>query len=77
MKKQNISVKKLITYFGNQEKTAERMKVAQPTVSGWLTGKHGIDEFNALKAEKLTQGEIKAVDLCPKLAELDSQNINQ
>lgn len=70
MQKQDSQIKRLIDFFGGQTETAKAMGVKQPAVSGWLNGSSKISEFNAMKAEKLTNGEIKAVDLCPKLADL-------
>lgn len=60
-------IEKLIKHFGNQQKTAEALGVKQGTVSGWATGRHGVSEVHALVAERLTDGAIKAVDLCPRL----------
>tara|TARA_R110001599_G_scaffold275738_1_gene476992 strand:+ start:3785 stop:3994 length:210 start_codon:yes stop_codon:yes gene_type:complete len=60
-------IQKLIKHFGSQRKTAEALGVKQGTVSGWATGRHGVSEVHALVAEKLTDGNIKAVDLCPRL----------
>lgn len=59
----------LISHFGGQKKTADALGVAQPTVSGWLTGAHGISPIVAMRAERKTEGKFKAVDLCPKLKE--------
>ncbi|WP_440590608.1 transcriptional regulator [Rheinheimera fenheensis] len=62
--------KDLIAYFGGQSIAAEQLGVKQPTVSGWLNGKHGMSPKTALKAERLTDGKFKAADLCPDLAEV-------
>ncbi|WP_423186800.1 transcriptional regulator [Alishewanella sp. d11] len=62
--------KNLIDYFGDQSVAAEKLGVKQPTVSGWLNGKHGMSAKTALKAERLTGGKFKASDLCPELAEV-------
>lgn len=67
----NLMIERLIKHFGTQEKLAEAIKVRQGTVTGWLNNKHGISYFNARKIEKITNGEIKAIDLCPKFAELE------
>ena len=66
---QRQTVKRLIEYFGTQVKFGQALGVKQGTVNGWLHGKHGISELNALKIEKLTHGKFKAYELCPKLAE--------
>ena len=67
---------RLIRFFGTQDKTASALGVKQSTVNGWLKGKlnkggHGISSLNAQKAEKLTNGEVRAIDLCPELEELE------
>lgn len=73
MKSQSQTVKNLINYFGGtQEKLALAIQVKQGTITAWLNNKHGISEKNALKIEKLTNGEFKAVDLCPRLAEIEN-----
>lgn len=64
------TIKKLIDHFGDQSIAAEKLGVKQPTVSGWLNGKHGMSAKTALKAERLTDGEFKASELCPELAEV-------
>lgn len=69
--KQVEAVDRLITYFGGQVKLGSALNVGQGTISGWRNGKHGISPFNAQKAERLTKGAVKAVDLCPALAELE------
>ncbi|OOR83900.1 transcriptional regulator [Moraxella canis] len=70
MKKSAI-IEKLISEFGSQTKLAKAIGVEQGTVTGWLYQKHGVKELNALKIEKITNGKFRAVDLCPRLAELD------
>lgn len=62
---------RLVKYFGTQKKAGAALNVEQGTISGWLRGTHGINSLNAQKAEKLTNGEIKAYELCPKLLELE------
>ena len=59
--------KELVSHFGTQDKTAERLGVDQGTVSGWVRGKHGMSAVTALRAEAETNGTFKAVDLCPDL----------
>lgn len=71
--KENINVyKKLVLYFGNQAKTAKALECKQPSVWAWVHGKTKMSATIALKAEKLTNGEIKATDLCPKLVEFEN-----
>lgn len=62
--------KSLVNYCGTQIKTAQLLKVDQATVSGWVRGKHGMSPVVALRAEKITNGQFKASELCPALAEM-------
>ncbi|MFC0708678.1 Cro/CI family transcriptional regulator [Azorhizophilus paspali] len=62
----------LIAHFGTQQKTADALRVDQGTVSGWVRGRHGMSPVTALKAEAVTQGKFKAVDLCPNLLKVAS-----
>lgn len=61
----------LIAEYGSQEKLARAIGVKQGTITGWIHGKHGINELNALRIEKMTNGKVKAIDLCPRLAEIE------
>lgn len=65
------TIAKVIDFFGSQAKLAKAIGVEQGTVTGWLNRKHGINAINALKIEKATNGKFKAVDLCPKLREIE------
>lgn len=58
---------KLVSHFGNQVKAAEALGVKQGTVSGWVSGKHGMSAVTAIRAERVTQGAFKAEELCPDL----------
>ncbi|WP_444883508.1 transcriptional regulator [Microbulbifer sp. PSTR4-B] len=64
------AVKDLVTFFKSQAKAAKALGVEQPTVSNWLRGKTRVPAVAALRAEQLTGGAIRAVALCPELAEL-------
>ena len=66
------SYSQLVAHFGGQQKTADALGCTQPSVSAWLQGKANMSAPLALKAERITNGEIKAVDLCPALAELET-----
>lgn len=70
----NSIIADVIAEFGGQVKLAKEVGVEQGTVTGWLNNKHGMRETNALKIEKLTNGKFRAVDLCPRLAEVITQN---
>ena len=61
----NAIYKGLVDYFGTQEATAEKLKVDQSTVSGWVRGKHGMSPVIAKRAEALTEGAFKKENLCP------------
>lgn len=60
----------LVSYFGSQTETATQLGVKQPSVNAWLTGKTKMSSICAEKAEIVTGGKFKAVDLCPRLAEI-------
>lgn len=66
------SYSRLVARFGGQQKTAKALGCTQPSVSAWVQGKANMSAALALKAERLTAGEFKAVDLCPALAELET-----
>lgn len=68
----NNEVRKLIDYFGSQVATATALNRTQTLISKLLNNKAKVSPLLALKAEKITGGEIKAIDLCPKLKELEN-----
>ena len=55
----------LVAFIGTQEVTAEKLKVDQSTVSGWVRGKHGMSPVVAKRAEAVTGGAFKKESLCP------------
>lgn len=57
----------LVSFFGDQIKTAKALNVKQPSVNAWLSGKAGMSEKVAMRAEIATGGKFKAVDLCPSM----------
>ena len=61
---------KLVDFFGTQSATADALGIRQPSVNAWLSGKAKMSAKLALKAEKITDGKFKAVDLCPDLKDL-------
>jgi len=63
-------IKKLVDLLGGQARAAQALNVKQPTVSGWLSGKHGMSAIVAMKAERVTGGAIQAAELCPELNDL-------
>lgn len=65
------SYTQLVARFGGQQKTAEALGCTQPSVWAWLQGKAHMSAVLALKAERLTNGDISASKLCPGLASLD------
>lgn len=64
----NLKFKKLVEHFGSQSATAAALDVKQGSVSGWVRGIHGCSAEVALRAERLTNGEIRAVELRPSLS---------
>ncbi len=58
---------RLVDHFGGQVKTAKSLGVKQGTVSGWVSGRHGMSAVTALRAQAETDGLFSAVDLCPAL----------
>ena len=58
---------KLVEHFGSQNATASALGVKQGTVSGWVRGVHGMAAEVAMRAEIVTNGEIKARDLRPSI----------
>lgn len=59
---------RLVDHFGGQVKTAAILGVKQGSVSGWVSGRHGMGAVTALRAEAQTSGKFLAVDLCPALS---------
>lgn len=62
----------IATLFKTQQEMANAFGCSQPLVYKWLSGKQVMTAHFAIKAEKITGGEIKAIDLCPKLKELEN-----
>lgn len=61
----------LATLFKTQQDMADNFGCSQPLVHKWLSGKQKMTAHFAMKAERLTNGKFKAIDLCPKLKELE------
>lgn len=60
----------LVEHFGGQVAAAKALNVSQSNISGCTSGRWSMSAKVAIKAEKATNGEFKAVDLCPALKEL-------
>lgn len=60
----------LVKTLGGQVATAKKLKVSQSTISAYTTGRWNMSELVAIRAEKETSGQFKAVDLCPSLKQL-------
>jgi DNA-binding transcriptional regulator YdaS (Cro superfamily) len=58
---------RLVKHFGTQDKAAVALGVKQGTVSGWIRGEHGMSAITAIRAEQVTCGAFRAVELCPAL----------
>lgn len=56
-------IERLVSFFGDQVKTAKALGVSQPAVSYWLKGTYVMSAETAFKAETLTKGEITAREL--------------
>lgn len=67
----NKKVDSLIAFFGTQGKTAKAVGCSQTTVFKWLHEQMQVSPLYAQKIEIITGGEFKAVDLCPRLAEVE------
>lgn len=76
-KERKKAFSKLIKHFKTQQATAEALGVKQGSVSGWVRGLHGCSAVIAIRAEKRTNGKIKAEDLCPELRESPAVNPDQ
>jgi DNA-binding transcriptional regulator YdaS (Cro superfamily) len=61
----NKIFKKLIAFFGNQEKAAKELSITQATVSRWQ--KNNIPIKWAIECEKLTKGAITRQELRPDI----------
>ncbi len=65
MKSKNQIIQRVIAHFGSQDKLGKALDISQSAISQWLNNRCGIEPYNALKIEILTNGEFKALDLCP------------
>lgn len=60
--------------LGGQVAAANELGISQPTMSGYINGRWYMSEKVARRAERITKGKYKAIDLCPALKdELDKQ----
>lgn len=69
--KDNQIIDDVIKFFGSQTKLATSLGLKQPAVSNWRNNRNGIGQINAQKIEIITNGKFKAIDLCPRLAEIE------
>ena len=60
----------LVSFLGGQVATAKALQVSQSNVSGYITGRWNMSETVAARAEKVTNGKFKAIELCPSLKKL-------
>ncbi|MDN5680117.1 MAG: helix-turn-helix domain-containing protein [Ewingella sp.] len=65
----NEAIKKAVSITGSQQKLASLCGVKQPTVWRWLHG-GGIDARYVMRIVKATEGEVKADEIRPDLADL-------
>ena len=59
--------KELSSCLGGQVNAAESLGVSQSNISGYINGKWQMSERVARRAERITNGKYKAIDLCPSL----------
>ncbi|MFB6349451.1 Cro/CI family transcriptional regulator [Moraxella sp. ZJ142] len=65
-----MDYQELVNHFGSQVETARQLGITQPSVHAWLSGKARMGAVIATKAEIITNGKFKAVDLCPELRKI-------
>ena len=59
----------LVKDLGGPTKAAKRLGVSQAAASCWVKGDYGMSPIVAMRAERVTKGKFKAVDLNEKLRE--------
>ncbi len=57
-------------HFGGQVKTAQALSVSQSSVADWCRGETHMRPITAAKAQKQSEGQFLATDLCPELKEV-------
>lgn len=57
-----MDLQKLFDWFGGKKRTAEALGVDAAAVSQWIKWGY-VPPANALKIERITHGEFKAIDL--------------
>lgn len=72
MQKANLTelYKGVSKHFGGQHKTAEALGISQSSVADWCRGKTKMSSITAAKAQKKSEGQFLAKDLCPELKEI-------
>jgi DNA-binding transcriptional regulator YdaS (Cro superfamily) len=68
-RKENIAMRKTISFFGGTVCLAKKLNADNADVSKWLYGRRLIPLKHAIKIEQLTKGEIKVKDLRPDVYE--------
>lgn len=63
--------KALSELFETQQAMADALGCSQPLVWKLINGKVYMSAHIAIRAEYVTNGKFKAVDLCPRLAEIE------
>lgn len=53
--------------LGGQAIAASALGISQPTFSGYVNSRWAMSERVARRAERVTAGKFKAVELCPAL----------
>lgn len=76
-KKENIAIRKAISFFGGTVKLSEQLNVHHADVSKWLYEKRSIPIKYAVEIEQLTKGKIKAKELRPDIKWLSSLKLKE
>jgi len=64
------AIKNAIETFDSPSKLAKAIKVSYSAVVNWQNGKSAPSFENCLKIQKATNGQVKAVDIRPEIADL-------
>jgi len=63
----NEKLRDFILSYKNYDKAADALGVSVSSISCWIRNKRKISLVNCMKIEKLTNGDIKMMDLRPEL----------
>lgn len=63
----NKSIEKAVELCGSQKKLAQKLGVTQQLISYAIQGKRRLSVINAIKIEKVTNGEVKRKEIRPDI----------